>query len=170
MRINRISAIGVVGCVSALLATYWLSVAPTTLDDSFVTLMGRTIELRQWRGLPVVVTFWATDCPACVNEIPELIALYRRYHAEGLEMIAVNAYYDPPSHVVALTAAKQLPYPVALDIDAGHARRFGGVYLTPSTFLLAPDGTVDRRYTGAFDAADLSARIEYFLKDKSCCG
>ena len=148
----------------ALLALIGFVLPPTPIEDSFVTLMGEPINLRQWRGKPVVITFWATDCPACIQEIPELIALYQRFHARGLEILAINMAYDPPSHVVAMVAARQLPYPVALDVNGEHARAFGDVKLTPSSFLLTPDGVIALRYTGAFDSVELSAQIERLLK------
>jgi len=133
-------------------------------DDTFTTLTGRKIALKDLRGKPVLVTFWATDCPGCIKEIPDLIALHRQYHSRGLELIAVNMYYDPPSHVVAMASARQLPYSVALDTTAEHAHAFGGVSLTPSTFLISPEGIVARQYTGAFDPVEITAYIESFLK------
>ncbi len=131
---------------------------------TFTTITGQTVALKALRGKPVIVTFWATDCPACIKEIPHLLALYQRYHARGLEIIAIAMYYDPPSHVVAMTQENQLPYWVALDLNARHAHAFGGVTLTPSTFLISPDGTIALRKTGAFDFADMQQRIEHFLK------
>ena len=111
-------------------------------DVTFTTITGKKIALKDLRGKPVIVTFWATDCPACIKEIPDLIDLYTQYHHRGLEMIAVAMYYDPPNHVVNMTKARQLPYNVALDLKAEHAHAFGDVQLTPSTFLIGPDGSV----------------------------
>jgi len=110
------------------------------------------------------VTFWATDCPGCIKEIPHLIELYEDYHARGLELIAVAMYYDPPSHVVAMSEARQLPYPVVLDLKASYARAFGQVALTPTTFLVAPDGRIALQYTGLADNPALKNAIETFLK------
>ncbi|MDP2902504.1 MAG: TlpA disulfide reductase family protein [Methylovulum sp.] len=155
------------GLLALALALLWLVslLMPLNVpDDTFTTLTGRKIALKGLRGKPVVVTFWATDCPSCIKEIPDLIAIYQQYHKQGLELIAVNMYYDPPSHVVDTASALQLPYPVALDITGGHAQRFGGVYLTPSTFVINPDGAITRRYTGTFDPVELSTHIENLLK------
>lgn len=133
-------------------------------EATFTTITGQTVALKALRGKPVIVTFWATDCPACIKEIPHLLALYQRYHAQGLEIIAVAMYYDPPSHVVAMMQAKQLPYLVALDLHARHAQAFGGVMLTPSTFLISPDSRIVFNKIGAFDFADMQQQIEHFLK------
>jgi peroxiredoxin len=133
-------------------------------DVTFTTITGQKIALKDLRGKPVIVTFWATDCPACIEEIPDLIGLYTQYHASGLEMVAVAMNYDPPSHVVEMTKAKQLPYNVALDLKSEHADAFGGIMFTPSTFLIAPDGSVVTKEIGLFDLAKMKANIESLLK------
>ncbi len=133
-------------------------------DVTFTELTGKKIALKDLRGKPVIVTFWATDCPSCIEEIPDLIDLYSRYHASGLEMIAVAMYYDPPNHVVDMTQAKQLPYPVALDLTSEHAQAFGGIMFTPSTFLIGPDGSIVKKQTGLFNPAKMKESIESLLK------
>lgn len=133
-------------------------------DVTFTTITGKKIALKDLRGKPVVVTFWATDCPSCIEEIPDLINLYSQYHASGLEMIAVAMYYDPPNHVVDMTQAKQLPYPVALDLTSEHAQAFGGIMFTPSTFLIGPDGSIVKKQTGLFNPAKMKESIESLLK------
>ncbi|MDD5277564.1 MAG: TlpA disulfide reductase family protein [Methylovulum sp.] len=133
-------------------------------EVTFTTITGQNVALKALRGKPAIVTFWATDCPACIKEIPHLRALYRRYHAQGLEIVAVAMHYDPPSHVIAMTQEQQLPYLVALDLNAQHAHAFGDVMLTPSTFLISPDSAIVLNKTGAFDYADMQKQIEHFLK------
>lgn len=148
-----------------LIAAIGCSQTITTAPDvTFTTISGQKIALKDLRGKPVIVTFWATDCPACIQEIPSLIELYNQYHTSGLEMIAIAMYYDPPNHVVDMTQAKQLPYPVALDLDSTHANAFGGVMLIPSTFVIAPDGSVVKKETGLFDMATMKSTIESLLK------
>jgi peroxiredoxin len=133
-------------------------------DVTFTTITGKKITLKDLRGKPVIVTFWATDCPGCIKEIPHLIDLYAHYHKQGLEIIAVAMYYDPPNHVVTMTEDLKLPYHVALDLQAEHAHAFGDVQLIPSTFLISPDGLIDLKKTGAFDPIELKNRIETLTK------
>jgi len=131
---------------------------------SMTDLNGQKINLLQFKGQPILVTFWATDCPTCIQEIPDLIELYQRYHVKGLEIIAVAMYYDPPSHVVEMTTAKKLPYRVALDLRANIAKAFGRVQLTPTTFLVSPDGFIIYQITGLFDLPKLHSMIQDFLQ------
>ena len=159
-----------IGLVSfALLAVVtWVALTPHAApapDVTFRTITGKKIELKSFRNQPVIVTFWATDCPACIKEIPHLIELYRQYHPQGLEIIAVAMYYDPPSHIVAMSRDKQLPYHVALDLKSEHAKAFGDVRLTPTSFLIAPDGQIVLHKTGVFDLTDMKRRIETLLNE-----
>jgi len=133
-------------------------------DVTFSTITGKKVALKDLRGKPVIVTFWATDCPGCIKETPDLIDLYTQYHKQGLEIIAVAMYYDPPNHVITLTEDLHLPYNVALDLQAEHAHAFGDVQLTPSTFLIDPDGLIALKITGAFDLAEMKTRVETFTK------
>ena len=136
----------------------------TAPDVTFNTLTGQKIALKDLLGKPVIVTFWATDCPACIEEIPDLIDLYTQYHASGLEIIAVAMSYDPPNHVIDMTKIRQLPYNVALDLTSEHAQAFGGVMFTPSTFLIAPDGSVVKKQIGLFDRKKMKTTIQSLLK------
>ena len=133
-------------------------------EVTFTTITGQKIALKALLGKPVIVTFWATDCPGCIKEIPLLIDLYSQYHAQGLEIIAVAMHYDPPNHVIAMTQDQQLPYPVALDLTGEHAHAFGDVQLIPSTFLITPDGLIALKKTGVFDPAEIKTLIKPFTK------
>ncbi|GAB4258717.1 MAG: TlpA disulfide reductase family protein [Methylomicrobium sp.] len=151
----------------AIAAALWFAIArPATPapDITLTTITGERIALKTLQGKPVIVAFWATDCPVCIEEIPDLIALYDDFHDRGLEIIAVAMYYDPPNHVVEMTRAKRIPYRVALDLRAEHARAFGNVRLIPTTFLIEADGTIGLHHVGAFDPADIRQRIEAALE------
>lgn len=130
---------------------------------TFSSINGEQLKLADLRGKPVLITFWATDCANCVKEIPHLIDLYQRYQAQGFKIIAVAMYYDIPSHVVEMTRQKAIPYTVALDLNADLAKAFGHVQLTPTTFLIAPDGLIATKIVGAFDLPGLQHQIEDYL-------
>ncbi|WP_366145444.1 TlpA disulfide reductase family protein [Methylovulum sp.] len=136
----------------------------TVPELTVTTITGQRIDLKTLRGKPVIVTFWATDCPGCIKEIPHLLELYQAYQARGLELLAIAMYYDPPSHVLAMSEARHLPYPVVLDLKADYAKAFGQVALTPTTFLIAPDGRIALQYIGLFDTQAMRTAIETFLK------
>jgi peroxiredoxin len=136
-----------------VLAYLWLT--PTVLksspDISVISLDGNELKLSDYRGRPLLVTFWATSCPGCIKEIPHLIELYEDLSPQGLEIIGITMDYDPPNHVLAMRKTRQIPYPIALDIHADAARAFGNVRLTPTSFLIAPDGRITYQKTGEMD-------------------
>jgi len=130
---------------------------------TFTTLNGDFVSLNTWRNKAVLITFWATDCPSCVAEIPMLRELYQQFHPQGLEILAIAMYYDPPSHVVSLTAEQQIPYPVVLDTRAEYAQAFGNIQLVPTILLIAPNGQIVFQHSGQLLKAQLTALISLFL-------
>lgn len=148
------------------LAYVWLS--PGGLKQapavSIRTLDGNTVELASLRGKPVLITFWATSCTGCVKEIPHLVDLYNEFAPQGLQLLAIAMSYDPPNHVVAMRDARQLPYTIALDLGGNAALAFGGIRLTPTSFLIAPDGRIVREKVGELDMNEVRAQLRAMLK------
>lgn len=143
---------------------YWLSTRSYLNPDlSFTTIDGQTLTLKKLNGKPVLVNFWATDCPSCIAEIPHLIELHRQYAHRGLSIIAVAMYYDPPNHVLTLAKDQQLPYAVALDPEQTLAKAFGNVQLTPTSFLLNGDGNIVWKQLGSIDRQALQQKLDALL-------
>jgi peroxiredoxin len=136
----------------------------TATNSTFTTITGAKIALKDLRGKPVLVTFWATTCGSCMAEIPHLTDLYNRFHPKGFELIAVAMAYDPPNKVVQMAKDKGLPYTIALDINSEHANAFGGIWATPTTYLIGTDGTISWDTVGMFDPDELANRIEQEIK------
>ena len=142
-------ALALIGGLGSLwLAPAGIARAP---DITVTTLQGDKLSLTALRGQPVLVTFWASTCSSCIREMPHLISLYNELAPRGLAVIGIAMAYDPPNRVIQLSKAKQIPYPLALDVDSAAARAFGDVSVTPSTFLIAPDGQVVLQESGALD-------------------
>jgi peroxiredoxin len=128
-------------------------------DISLVSVDGDELRLPTYRGRPLLVTFWSITCTACVREIPHLIELYRELAPRGLEIIAIAMAHDPPDQVLAMRKSRGMPYPVTLDLHADAARAFGDVRVTPTSFLIAPDGRVVQRRVGMLNMAGLRRDI-----------
>ncbi|MFP5344313.1 MAG: TlpA family protein disulfide reductase [Gammaproteobacteria bacterium] len=141
------------------LAYLWSTSAARAPELQLSLLDGSPMPLAALQGKPVLVTFWATTCTTCVSEMPHLVELYRELKPRGFEILAVAMPYDPPADVAALVRARQLPYLIALDHDGSATRAFGDVRITPTSFLLSPDGAIVRRAQGRMDMAELRAQI-----------
>ncbi len=133
-------------------------------ETEFVLLDGKKMTLQSLRGRPVLVSFWATTCPPCLEELPDLIQFYKDWHPQGLEMIAVTMPYDPPSRVQEFVQHHNVPYPVALDVQGVVTSAFGGVPFVPTAFLIAPNGKTELSYTGRLDIAKVRRIISRHLK------
>lgn len=132
-------------------------------DVGMVTLDGKELQLSELRGRPVLLTFWATTCPGCLAEMPHLIELHHELGPKGLEIIGVAMSYDPPNQVATLVERRQVPYHIALDLDGEVARAFGDIRLTPTTFLISPEGRIVRQKIGELDMNEVRPRIEQWL-------
>jgi len=158
--------IGIIFTILSISGAWMLltnSLSSQAPDISLNTLSGEKIPLKSLQGKPTLITFWATDCPGCIKEIPHLKELHHTFSAQGLNIIAVAMHYDRPDNVIAMSEEKQLPYHVALDPLAKASKAFGNVRLTPTSFLIAPDGSIAMQKIGEFDQADMQQRINKLL-------
>jgi len=133
---------------------------------TFSTIDGHRISLADLRGRPVMVQFWADNCPTCRREMPQLAALYKDFHERGLELIAVAMPYDPPNLVLKTARDQDFPYPVALDPMGKVTAAFGHISLTPTSILVAPDGSIAEKHVGAVDFSRWRKQIENMLTTK----
>jgi len=151
-------AVAVLAIVGAVV--YALMDKPDAPAATFTTLEGQPLALADLRGKVVLVNFWATSCPGCIKEMPGIVETYKQYKARGFEIIAVAMSYDPPNYVLNFVQTRQLPFPVALDVDGAHARAFGNVQLTPTSFIIGKDGRILEQKLGELDFVKLKALLD----------
>lgn len=150
----------------ALLGYVWLSGSGVERAPKVeLTLLdGGELDLAARSEGPTLVTFWATTCVGCRKEIPHLVELYRDYRARGFEIVAIAMSYDPPNQVDEFRRRMELPYRIALDLDGSAARAFGDVRLTPTTFVIDPQGRIVFKQIGEFDLEQMHRRIQGLLR------
>jgi peroxiredoxin len=152
--------LAVTGILSALGYLWYTASGLRNIPDiTLLTVDGEALPLASLRGRPLLVTFWATTCTSCVREIPHLAELYEELSPRGLEIIGIAMHHDRPDQVLAMRQARGIPYPVALDLQATAARAFGNVRVTPTSFLIAPDGRIQYHRIGTLDMARLRREI-----------
>ena len=151
-------AVAVLAIAAALV--YALMDKPRAPAATFTTLEGKSIVLADLRGKVVLVNFWATSCPGCIKEMPDMVETYKQYKDRGFEIVAVAMSYDPPNYVANFVQTRQLPFPVALDVNGEHARAFGNVQVTPTTFIIGKDGRILEQKLGELDFVRLRALLE----------
>lgn len=122
-------------------------------------LSGKTVSLRAYRGKVVLLSFLATWCAPCQQELPQFAAW--QHEIGGLQVIAVSMD-DEPAPVRALVRKLGLQFPVVMG-DAALGKRYGGVLGLPVTFLIARDGTVAERFEGEARLAEIENRVKELL-------
>jgi thiol-disulfide isomerase/thioredoxin len=121
-------------------------VAAFTMTD----LDGRSISSSAWRGKVTIVNFWATWCPPCRAEIPDLVALQTKY-GDRLQVIGVSQDEGPVEPVKRFAADQHMNYPIVMmtpDLD----RRFPGIHALPTSFVLDREVRVVQRHVGMLNA------------------
>jgi peroxiredoxin len=95
--------------------------------------------------------------------MPHLIELYHDLAPKGLEIIGIAMSYDRPDHILEMQKRKNIPYPIVYDGTENLSRAFGGIRLTPTTFLINPKGQIVKQKIGEMDMELLRAQIVTML-------
>ena len=116
--------------------------ARAKLADDFTLPMpgGGTFRLSEHRGKVIMVNFWATWCPPCLEEMPAMDRLYRRHKDAGFTLVAVSVDADGAKVTPFLTSHK-LTFPVGLDPKMELANTYG-VRALPSSFIVDRGGNL----------------------------
>jgi peroxiredoxin len=122
------------------------------IDFTLPDLQGKSWALRGLQGKVVLVNFWATWCPPCRKEMPDLEALYGQFKDQGLVILAISD--EEESKVEPFIADKKITYPVLLDPGGKVAKRFE-VEGIPKSFVYDRTGklvaqSIDMRTRGQF--------------------
>lgn len=122
-------------------------------DFVLTTLDGKSVHLSALRGQPLILNFWATWCPPCRGELPQLQAASERY-AGQVRVIGVDQI-EPAGIVSATVRELGLTYPIPLD-GAGMASQKYGVRSLPTTFFIDRQGIIREIQIGGLTGATLA--------------
>jgi thiol-disulfide isomerase/thioredoxin len=125
------------------------------LDIKFKAVDGREVDLSKLKGKVVLIDFWATWCPPCVKEVPNVVAAYKKYHDKGFEIVGISFDQDKGA-LTKFVGAQKMTWPQYFD-GKGWGNDYGkkyGINSIPRMWLVGKDGNL----------ADLNARGS--LEDK----
>jgi thiol-disulfide isomerase/thioredoxin len=127
-------------------------------DFTLPTLSGEAIRLADLRGKVVLLNFWATWCAPCRAEMPAIDALYQRYKARGLEVLAVNLDMLSGAGVEAFLKEVAVTFRILMDPAWSTARAYR-VDGLPTTYLIDRAGNVVVREAGERDWQDRVSQV-----------
>jgi thiol-disulfide isomerase/thioredoxin len=129
---------------------------PTAVD-------GKIVSSESFKGKVILVTFFATWCPPCRQEIPLLIQLHNEYGSKGFTVIGLSVDEGGAKVVSKLVKQAEINYPVLM-ADRATARAFGGIAGIPTSFLVNKKGHVVKKYPGFVPHSLLARDIEAVLE------
>ena len=111
-------------------------------------ILGKPVNKDNWGGKVVLVNFWATWCPPCREEIPELLQLKKEYK-DRLEIVGISEDDDPPASVLKFARQKGMMYPIVMATPE-LIEAYGGVPALPTSFLIDTQGRVVQKHSGLY--------------------
>ena len=129
------------------------------IDFSLPDLDGKQRSLSEFRGKWVVLNYWATWCPPCLEEIPDLVAFHDRHEDKDAVVIGLNYENIPPAQLKAFSEQYFITYPVLMngDIRPAHERlAVGGM---PTSYIISPEGEPVARQMGTITVDQLETYI-----------
>lgn len=133
----------------------------TAQPFEFKDMQGNTQRLNDYRGKWVLVNFWATWCPPCLEEVPDLVELHEAHKKTDLVVIGV-ALDSTEKSVKAFVAKRKVTYPIVLG-DYDMAEQVGQIEVLPTSYLYNPQGELVSYQEGMLSRES----VESYIKNKS---
>lgn len=162
MNLRWLPNVATVLVVAAAAWLLWPTAKPMP-EVTFNLLDGRKLLSSELRGKSLLVNFWSVNCETCLREIPQLTRLQDELK-DQLVVIGVAVPHDPPPAVISMVEKLKPGYPIALDVHGEVSAAFGGIKVTPTNFLIDPDGNISLSERGQIHEPRLRATLLTFLK------
>jgi thiol-disulfide isomerase/thioredoxin len=143
---------------AAVTAAPALAAAP---ELSVTDLNGHALNTANYKGKVVLINFWAAWCTPCAEEVPQFIALQKKYQDQGLQVIGFSVE-DDAADLRDFYRKYQMNYPV-VPSDLKIADAFGGVLGLPTTFVIGRDSRIHSKHNGATNFAALEQEVVALL-------
>ncbi|KAF0189565.1 MAG: hypothetical protein FD168_820 [Desulfobulbaceae bacterium] len=123
---------------------------------------GAAVNSSNFNGKTLLITFFATWCPPCMQEIPTLIELHQHFSKDNFSVIAMSVDQEGASVVAKLVTKRSINYPVLM-ADESTAQNFGGIVGIPTSFLVNKEGNIVKKYPGYIPHSILERDINQIM-------
>ena len=130
-------------------------------DFTLTTFDGEQVTLSGLRGVHVMVDFWSSWCPPCIEEAPVLAAAYERYRGQGVEFVGV-AVWDVAEEAERFADESGAAYPAGVDTRGVIGVDYGLTGI-PEKYFIDPEGRIVRKYVGPMTAETLDEVLQGLL-------
>lgn len=161
MKLVHYAAVAVLAVALAAGAYVGLGSAPTAPKVGYTLLDGTPADTGQFRGKVVLVNFWATWCPPCVTEVPDLVRLQTKYEGR-LVVVGVADDHGAVDVVQNFASAKQVHYPLVMNTPA-LAASFPGLIGLPTTYVIDQGGRIVKKHIGQLRIDGVEAEVDALL-------
>ncbi|MFC2949819.1 peroxiredoxin family protein [Virgibacillus sediminis] len=127
-------------------------------DFELTTLDGETVKLSDYRGKRVMLNFWATWCPPCRDEMPDMQKLYDNHEVEVLAVDLLDTEKSE-ADVADFVEELELSFPILLDETSAVADKYK-VQAYPTTYMIDSEGRIQSRMMGAMNYDMMVERLE----------
>lgn len=137
------------------------AVLPAGPELSLTDINGGAVRTQDYKGRVVLVNFWAAWCGPCAEEVPQFIALQKKYQDQGFQVIGISVE-DDAGELRNFYRKYRMNYPVVPG-DLKISDAFGGVLGLPTTFVIGKDNLIHGKYNGATDFSVLEQEVVALL-------
>src|ERR1700679_2444809 len=134
------AALAALGILQVALGAVPAMVGRSAPDFALPAVVGDNVRLSEYRGQPVILTFWSSRCSTCIKQLAALDRLYGTYRSSGLVVLGVGVD-DNPSNARDYAHARKTSFPLLLDIEKSVSRDFR-IDRLPTTVLIDRGGVV----------------------------
>jgi thiol-disulfide isomerase/thioredoxin len=151
------------GILLAIMPTIDVGQSSRAPDLALRDLRGRTVRLSDYKGKVVVINFWATWCPPCRAEMPDLVKMQREYGKRGLQVIGITYPPETLREVREFTRKLKVNYPVVIGTKETKSL-FDQSETLPVTIVIDREGRIRDRIEGMLLPEEFEQKIKPLLE------